>query len=251
MRFNVMVVILALTAGGVGEAAGQGPRDVGETFLELPLPQVFAHRPVLARLAPRLDTRAERQALLELARSRNDFDNVVDARNGYFTVLLPRETPDAYENQRVVLTYFVRADGGRLVVLQLRAFDSDADWPGVEDYFWTISPGGSWMPVNERSVVPALGYAEFWGDEPRPAGLAPDFFMQVRGYEYEWPREGTTARLWITSAPPGDDEVAMRLADLFERRRNTGIDLLWDRRQGRFTRGELHPYEEEGEHDHH
>ena len=252
MRVKAMgIVLMLLLAGSVGSAAGQPPRDIAAVFLALPLPEARADRPVLAWLASRLDTRAERRALLDRATWTSDYENFqesfVDARNGYLAFYFPQEGED-YTRQRVVLTYFVRSDGERLVVMQLQADESDVGWPGTEDYFWTLSPDGLFTPVNGWSYLPVIRYEDFWQDEPLPDGVARDFFLRLHSYLFVWPQEGTTAALEITSPPQRTDRASIRLVDFFERRRNNGIDLVWDRQRGRFTRGQLHPYWDETDH---
>ncbi|HEX8693081.1 MAG TPA: hypothetical protein VF746_11715 [Longimicrobium sp.] len=257
MRNKLLLAVLPLLGATAAGAAGQaprtraeivaGPRDVREVFLALPLPAPRPGADPLAGVRARLGTFEQRNAEVERA-LRGPSEAVVDTRNGYLRLFFPSDVDEAY-GVDLVLTYFVQGNGDRLVVLHAEDFDESAG-STRGDWFWTLS-GGRFTPRQARDVLPAVTYADFWGDHPLPRGIGPRFFLDLGAYSIEWPREGTTATFHVfTSALPEDREEELR--ELFTARKFTEMELVWDRRSGRFTKGAKVPYsgEEECEVDH-
>jgi hypothetical protein len=259
LRSKLWLAVLPMLAVTAADAAGQalrsraeimaGPRDVREVFLALPLPAARAGADPLAYLRGRLGTFERRRAELERLLRDEPEENVVDSRNGYLKLYFPREDRPGVD---LTLTYFNQGNGDRLVVLQVQ--DLAAPLASMRrDYFWALS-GGRFTPREAREVLPPVTYADFWGNHPLPRGVGPRFFLDLGAYHIEWPREGTTARFHVfTPTLPEElpEERAEELYALFTRRRFTAVDLVWDRRTGRFGKGAKTRYEgEEDEHDH-
>jgi hypothetical protein len=267
MRWKRLLMVTALAAGAAGPAAAQaarteaqmraGPRDIREAFLAVPFPEVdFIDNQI--PLDSTLATYARRRAVLNAALARGG-PNVLDLRNGYLKLRLPSEIPGD-DSLELVMTYFNRDDGRRLVVMQAARLDPDSGEPRWSiDHFWWLA-GGSFTPVYWDDVLPALDYWEFWGDRPLPERY--DRFFQffpteVNPVHTEWPRQGTIARLRMFTPhlrADGDDEyVAFMgpLAEFIETRRFGAIELRWDRRRGVFAKGAKTPYEPDEEHHHH
>jgi hypothetical protein len=255
MRRTAMAMVLLLCGIATGAhaqraPAGTAPRDIREVFLALPVPAAAPGRPLLSRAAPLLATRALRQAALARALAEKPSRAFLDTRNGYLTLCVMR-APGADCVTNLVMTYFVRANGERLVVVQV----DDPMGMRAEDHFWTLA-GGRFTPVDGARFLPDLTYADFWGDQPLPRGMSPRFLRELRALTIEWPREGTTA--WAYVQPLDDDKMdkarADRLIQLYERRRVSTLALVWDRRRGVFTKGRAVAYdpnaEEEHDHDH-
>jgi len=259
MRWKRLLMATALAAGAAGPAVAQparteaqvraDPRDIREVFLAVPLPVVDwadDYFPLDSALA----TYARRRAVLDQALARGE-PNVLDARNGYLRLRLAAD-PLACDSLELVMTYFNREDGRRLVVMQTLSYPGGGQ--RSDDHFWTLAPGGRFTPVHWTEVVPEITFRDFWGDRPLPENRSPTFFREMEATHVEWPRQGTTARLqlftpWLV---PGEDEEGYdALVELFESRRFGEMELVWDRRRGVFTKGRKTPYEPEEEHHHH
>ncbi|HEU4454766.1 MAG TPA: hypothetical protein VFR81_16980 [Longimicrobium sp.] len=250
MAISAVLLLWGGSAGAQARAASAGaaPRDVREVFLALPVPPAAPSRPLLSRVAPLLATRELRGRALERALAADI--GTVDARNG-FLELCVGDDRTAECHGTALLTYFVRAGGERLVVLQV----SNPDGMRTEDYFWTLA-GGRFTPADPARFLPDLTYADFWGDQPLPRGMTPRFFREMGALTVAWPREGTTAWAYVQPLTEGmaeDDARVERLIELYERRRVSTLALVWDRRRGVFTKGRAMPYDPNGEedHDHH
>lgn len=245
MRLKPLILSMLVAAAGAQDAAAQAaaPRDVREVFLALPFPGPREGGRVLQAFNGRLSTRAGREEAL-----RGPVD--VDTRNGYLALSLPgvNGAPMPVE---AVLTYFNRADGRRLVVLQLRDWSTDGEeWPLSEDHAWLLS-GATFTRTEIDDVLPHLEYGDFW-DDARPADLEKNFFIKMDAVYIEWPREGTTAWLHLHEPPLEMSQAGDRqLSEIFRRRARTAVQLVWDRQRGRFDKGEFIEYSADDEHDHH
>jgi hypothetical protein len=233
-------------AGARAQAAPAAPRDVREVFLALPVPAAAPGRPLLSRVAPLLATRQLRQAAWDRAVADGPGRSFLDTRNGYLTLCVMR-APGADCVTNLVMTYFVKANGERLVVVQV----DDPMKMRAEDHFWTLA-GGRFTPVDGARFLPALAYANFWGDHPLPRGMSPGFLRELGALTIEWPREGTTAWAYVQPLDEGmeDGPRAERLRELYEQRRVSTLALVWDRRRGVFTKGRAMPYDPNGEEEH-
>ena len=251
-RMAMGIAIVLLLCGGAptgadAQAAGAGPRDVREVFLALPFPAAAPSRPLLSRVAGLLATRELREAAWERAVAAGSGRAFLDARNAYLELcVLP--DPAAECAAHLVMTYFVRADGERLVVAQV----DDRGSIRTENHFWRLA-GGRFTPVDGALLVPEVTYADFWDDQPLPRGVAPDFLRQLGAVRIDWPRSGTTAEARLETLDDGvkDPALAERLIDLDQRRRFESVALVWDRGRGVFTRGRRKPYEPDEDHHHH
>jgi hypothetical protein len=258
MRCRRLLMAMVLAMGAAAPAAAQaprteaevraGPRDIREIFLAVPLPEsgwVDESFPLQKTLA----TYARRRAVLDAALARGG-PNVLDPRNGYLKLRIRTEYSES-DSLDLVMTYFVQDGGRRLVVMQTAGDDPRNGQPMSTDYFWQLD-GGRFTPASE--VLPDITYEDFWGDHPVP-DLGESFFYDWHALHVEWPRQGTTARVRIFTPgflAEGEDEYDPGLVELFERRRFSEMELLWDRRRGVFSKGAKTPYEPEGdEHDHH
>lgn len=245
MRLKTLIIPFLVVATGAQDAGAQAdaPRDVREIFLALPFPERPQGGRVLQAFDGRLATRAAREEAL-----RGPVN--VDTRNGYLSVSLPGVNGRTMPVE-AVLTYFNRADGRRLVVLQLQDWSTGAEeWPLTEDHAWLLS-GATFTRTDIDELLPNLEYGDFW-DDVRPASLEKDFFMKMDAVAIQWPREGTTAVLHIF--PPAMEQgrpLDPKLAKIFSERARTAVELVWDRQQGRFQKGEYQDFAADDEHDHH
>lgn len=254
MRRSALAILLLLCGFGSAEAQaprpaaapGANPRDIRETFLALPVPAAAPGRPILSRIAAPLATRALRERALERALAHRSSFATLDTRNGYLAMCVPAANEvDCLGT--LTVTYFNRADGSRLVVMQV----SDPHGMRAEDYFWRLA-GGRFTPVEGRTLLPDLTWADYWGDQPLPRGLGPRFIREMGAVRITWPREGTVAVAVVE--PLGDipGPRAEELAEVYETRRFVSIDLAWDRQRGVFVKARRYPYEPgEEDHDHH
>lgn len=254
MRGHV-IAVLFLLCGVAGRAyaqtprppaaPGANPRDISEVFLALPVPAGSARGPVLASFGDRLATRALREQVLERARGPEGF-STLDPRNGYLDMCV--QAPDYRACRgRLTLTYFNQRNGDRLVVMQAM----DEHTLRTEDYFWRLS-GGRFTPVDGRTLLPDLVWADFWGDQRLPGGLSPRFFRELGAMRLSWPQEGTDVHAVLDPLySPEPDPRIDQFNELFNRRRFSSVQLLWDRQRGVFTRGRGVPYDPEEEEHHH
>ena len=250
MRWKRLLMATAL-AGAAGSAAAQaprteaqvraGPRDIREIFLAVPFPEADYVDDAIP-LESTLATYARSEAVLQAALARGE-PNVLDLRNGYLRLRLPSEIEG--DSLDLVMTYFNQDGRRRLVVMQAGDMDPRNGEPTGIDYFWRLA-GGRFTPVHWTDVLPRFGYRDFWGDHPFPGDAGEESVWDWHPTYIEWPRQGTTARLRVFT--PGfllddeDTELEQSLLQVFESRRFTAMDLVWDRRRGVFTRGALTPY---------
>ena len=241
IKRSILSMLMIAAAAPDAPAQAAAPRDVRGIFLALPFPEPREGGRVLQAFDGRLSTRTGREAAL-----RGPVD--VDTRNGYMAVSLPGAN-GAPMPAEAVLTYFSRADGKRLVVLQLRDWSTESEWPRTEDHAWILS-GATFTRVALDDLLPNLEYRDFW-DGTRPADLEKDFFMKMDAVYVEWPRQGTTAWFNIVEPPVEHGETPdPELAEVFRHRARTAVGLVWDRERGRFDKGEYQAYAPD-EHDHH
>lgn len=255
MRRSAPLVLLLSCGIGAAHAAAQGPStvpgaaagDIREVFLALPVPPAGPSRPVLALVRARVATRALRESALQQAlASRYEFSQI-HPRDGYLDLCVPAPR-EADCLGRIVLTYFNQANGDRLVVMQVES----AELYRTEDYFWRLA-GGTFTPLQGPPLLPDLTWTDFWGSRPRPSGLSPRFFRDSGALRIRWPRQGTTALAVLYPLRDASDRRSEELDRLYEQRRFTAVELVWDRRRGVFTKGRslIDDPELEEEHDHH
>ncbi|HEU0299583.1 MAG TPA: hypothetical protein VFR37_09020 [Longimicrobium sp.] len=226
MHWKRLMLATALVLGTAEGAAAQAwantaPRDVRDIFLALPIDDVDDRPQLCESIGDRLSTRARRvEALREGAE--------IDPVNYWLRVPLPALDGGATPVE-VIMASYGRPTGRYLVVLQVN--DRTAAGPRSVNYAWEME-GSTFRRTDIRRYLPELAYADFW-DGPRPAGVDEDFFLDLGAFHLQLPRYGDVAAFHLAPAPG-----APQLAELYARRARSGVELLWDRRRGVFTRGE-------------
>ncbi len=240
MHWKRLMLATALVLGAAEGAAAQAwantaPRDVRDIFLALPVDDVDDSPQLRESLGERLSTRARRvEALREGAE--------IDPVNYWMRLSLPGLEGDAAPVE-VIMSSYRRPTGRYLVVLQVN--DQPAAGARSVNYAWELE-GSTFRRADIREYLPDLEYADFW-EGPRPAGVEKDFFLDLGAFHLQLPRYGERGEFHLLPAP-----AAPELAGLFAQRTRAGVELLWDRRRGVFTKGEyLGPVASSGHHGHH
>lgn len=225
----------ARSARAVG-ATQAPPRDVREIFLTLPFPAHPSPDSVAEYYAEFIDTLEKRRRLLEQPYTKpGEYENTLDLANGYLRLNLNDNW-----GQYATVTYFTRADGTRLVVLQLGLENQVEYDPHTEDYFYTLTADGRYAEVAASDVLPPITFEDFWGERPLPPASVRQMFAEEHLYNIEWPRRGTTAV--VRSYPPfntsgkvsGEERKAK---EAYGRRSYATMELVWDKQRGLFTKG--------------
>lgn len=212
------------------------PRDVREIFLTLPYPAHPEADSLAESYAEYLDTSEKRRRLLEHPFVKpGEYENALDLANGYLRLNLNDNW-----GQYATVTYFTRADGDRLVVLQLGLENHVEYDPHTEDYFYSLAADGRYREVPAASVLPPITFEDFWGPEPPPAADVRRMFADAHLYNIEWPRRGTVAL--VRSYPPFNtgERVAAgerKARTAYGARRYETLELVWDRQRGLFEKG--------------
>src|SRR5262249_34027301 len=108
-------VILLATCFGIGAAKNANselradPKDIKEIFAAIPWPKGETDS-LADSISKKVRDAGHRRVLVDSIR--NDKDNILDTANGYLRL-------DLGEGDFVVCTYFQKANGDRLVVLQI------------------------------------------------------------------------------------------------------------------------------------
>lgn len=214
-----------------------GPRDVREIFLTLPYPAHPEPDSIGEDYADYMDTFDKRLALLERPYVKpGEYENVIDTADGYLRLNLTNNW-----GEYVTVAYFTRADGSRLVVLQL-ANENHVEYdPHTEDYFYTLGADGRYTEVEAADVLPPITFEDFWGEQQQPPAPVRRMFAEGHLYNIEWPRRGTVAV--VRSYPPFNTYETVRAADrrakaTYGQRRFATMELVWDRGRGLFRKGE-------------
>src|SRR5215471_3521810 len=148
--------------GATAEARTPAQQDIREIFLTVPVPVSD-----LTEFAKLLGSAAQRKALLEKTDFTSD-KNVLDIPNGYLRIETLFEDGEYKSEIRIVVTYFTRQDGGRLVVIQVTNLYNYPD-PVVVDGFYLLADG-KYTKQEPSQCLPVISFfGDFWGNQPLPA----------------------------------------------------------------------------------
>ncbi|HZS44529.1 MAG TPA: hypothetical protein VFC63_05460 [Blastocatellia bacterium] len=205
------------------------PKDIREIFLTVPWPTGVADSLAGMTAQKAGDINQRKRLLYSMARAEGE--NVLDVANGYLKLNLG-------EGDFVVTTYFQKANGDRLVVLQVGDSNVPDDLPLTEDYFFTLSHG-SYNAESSSNLLPAIKFDDFWGSQPLPKLSVKNMIAPDPCYRIEWPRKGTIAKATYIE-PYFDTEGKEELAaeKVANKRQFDEIDFVWDKQKGSFTKGQ-------------
>jgi hypothetical protein len=162
---SVLVVLVAvvfassviLTAAGRSQASLQAAhQDIREIFLSVPIPQNYLEYFAVAKV---LGDSRQRKVLLE----KTDFtlgDNVLDVPTGYLRIDFQIPTEDEPSPRRIVVTYFTKGNGDRLVVVQLEV--NDHPDPELWDAFYLVA-NGTYTLQQDSQVLPPIASSAISG----------------------------------------------------------------------------------------
>jgi hypothetical protein len=236
---SVIGAILAtgLLAGFGATAEARTPaiqQDIREIFLTVPVPESD-----LTEFAKLLGSAAQRKALLEKTDFTSD-KNVLDIPNGYLRIETLFEDEEYKSEIRIVVTYFTRHDGGRLVVIQVTNLYNYPD-PVVVDGFYLLGDG-KYTKQEASQCLPVISFfGDFWGNQPLPAQYVRQYVKTAGDaafYTVEWPRRGTIAR--AESFVPycdTDTKEQNRIDHTLAKRQVKYLELIWDKDKGVFVKG--------------
>jgi hypothetical protein len=167
--------------------------------------------------------------------------SALDIPNGYLRLETDIQNSAGYTSQiRIVVTYFTKSDGNRLVVLQLGDL-SDYPDPLFVDTFYTLANGKFTEQQASRYLPPISFFADFWGNQPLPDDKVRQY-AKMKGdsgfYNIEWPRRGTVARAQSCIPYSDTDTKEMnRVQRILDNRQYKDLELIWDKDKGVFLKG--------------
>ena len=214
--------------------------DIREIFLSLPIPQADLEE---FQVAQALSDPGHRKMLLE----KTDFtagDNVLDVPNGYLRIDIPIRLEGDGEGEprlrRIVVTYFAKANGDRLVVVQLGNLYEYPD-PILVDSYYLLAKGTYTRQEDSQHLPPITFFGDFWGNQPLPDKLVRTYQESLGDsafYNIEWPRKGivATAHSYVPYCDT-DTKEQNRVDRIIGRRQFEALQLVWDKDKGVFVKG--------------
>jgi hypothetical protein len=227
-------------AGSTRTRTGAAQPDIRDIFLSLPFAKDDLEE---FQVAQALSDPGQRKALLE----KTDFtagDNVLDVPNGYLRIDIPIRLEGDGEGdprlRRIVVTYFSKANGDRLVVVQLGNFYEYPD-PVLVDSYYLLAKGTYTRQEDSQSLPPISFFGDFWGNQPLPDKLVRDYQKSLGDsafYNIEWPRKGivATAHSYVPYCDT-DTKEQNRVDRILGRRQFEALQLVWDKNNGVFVKG--------------
>ena len=239
---------LVAAFGATSEAQSPATQpDIREIFLTVPPPEgdlsAWQYVSVPDYFAELLSDVGRRKALLEKTDFTSD-KNILDIPNGYLrieTVFEFRRDNEDYKSAiRIVVTYFTKRNGDRLVVIQMTDLYNYPD-PVIAHGFYLLVDG-KYTKQKASQCLPAISFfGDFWGNQPLPARNV-RVYVQEQGdaafYTVEWPRRGTVAR--AQSFVPycdTDTKEQNRIDHTLGKRQFKYLELIWDKDKGVFVKG--------------
>jgi hypothetical protein len=229
------------TAAGRSQVPTRGAQpDIREIFLSLPFAKDDLEE---FQVAQALSDPGQRKALLE----KTDFsagDNVLDPPNGYLRIDIPIRLEGDGEGEprlrRIVVTYFSKANGDRLVVVQLGNLYEYPD-PIFVDSYYLLAKGTYMRQEDSQHLPPITFFGDFWGNQPLPDKLVRTYQESLGDaafYNIEWPRKGivATAHSYVPYCDT-DTKEQNRVDRIIGRRQFEKLDLVWDKDKGVFVKG--------------
>lgn len=239
MRWMAVVLAMLLMAQGAAAQPEEQYRVLRGIYLGLPLPGEETGGLLAEYLAERWTTEDQRLEALGIAGA--DEQLVTDYANGYLSMPVGGRSSHTLH---IVLKYFDRADGDRLVVMQIIDDDTPSGAVITQDFAWTQSRDGRFTEHDVRDLLTEIEFEDFWPNESGEDVLPMDVVAR-QDFHILWPREGTTAVFRLAPPAYGDDEThagRIETRDMYRRRTNTAVELIWDPAAGRFVQGALTPY---------
>jgi hypothetical protein len=240
----VLIIFASLpipTAAGRSQAGTRAAQpDIRDVFLSLPFSK---HDLEEFQVARALSDPGQRKALLE----KTDFtsgDNVLDVPNGYLRMDIPIRLEGDGEGdprlRRIVVTYFSKANGDRLVVVQLGNLYEYPD-PILVDSYYLLAKGTYMRQEDSQHLPPITFFGDFWGNQPLPDKLVRTYQESLGDsafYNIEWPRKGivATAHSYVPYCDT-DTKEQNRVDRIIGRRQFEALQLIWDKDKGVFVKG--------------
>lgn len=227
-RIIWLIGLVALLSGisFAAHSTASDPKNIREIFLTVPWPKgekdSFAET-----MREKVGGPDHRQRLVDQVTSGND-KSIIDLANGYLKI-------DLGEGEYLVMTYFQKSDGNRLVVLQV----ADTNTPNLnamtENYLFTLS-GSSYKAETLSTYLPKFELIDFWGIAPLPRPALQKMLSDP--FYIEWPRKGTVATV-IFDEPDFDVESkeTIELEKSMKKRQFDRMELVWDKQGNIFKKG--------------
>ena len=213
------------------------PRDIREIFLTLPFPAKPEKDSLAEYYAGYIDTHDKRLKIIENPFSNySNYPNIFDLAHGYLRLNLWNEP-----GQYIILTYFMKSNHERVVVLQLVLENGVERDPHTEDYFYTLAADGSYEQEPGERYLPRITFEDFWGSQPLPSFVARSKFDYFHLYNVIWPQDGAVATVrsynpYHTSEPMTAEQ--RKIKAIYDRREYLEMKLIWDKERGVFLKGE-------------
>jgi hypothetical protein len=227
-------------AWGTQTRTGAAQPDIREIFLSLPFSRDDLEE---FQVAQALSDPGQRKALLE----KTDFtsgDKVLDVSNGYLRIDIPIRLEGDGEGdprlRRIVVTYFAKTNGDRLVVVQLGNLYEYPD-PILVDSYYLLAKGTYTRQEDSRYLPPITFFGDFWGNQPLPDKVVRDYQESLGDaafYNIEWPRKGivATAHSYVPYCDT-DTKEQNRVDRIIGRRQFEALQLIWNKDKGVFVKG--------------
>jgi len=228
LLFIILATCLGVNARKNGAELRADPKDIKEIFAAIPWPKGETDS-LADNISKKVRDAGHRRVLVDSIR--NDKDNVLDTANGYLRL-------DLGDGDFVVCTYFQKANGDRLVVLQIGDANVPNDLPLTEDYLFTLSRS-SFVTEAPMSILPPIRFEDFWGNQPLPKASVKRLIAPTPCYQIEWPRKGTIARaIYIEPYFDTEGKEELEAEKVAKRRQYDEIQLVWDKQKGQFGKGQ-------------
>lgn len=244
--FLLSIIICGMVTLSPSEGAATqktaSPADIREMFLTIPYPTNIERGATAEKyglqneevFARHFKTESARRVLL----AHTDFTkgtSVLDVPGGYIKVGIDEQGSSGEDNVFLLITYFNKADGARLVVLQLGDYNSPDERPITNNFFYMLDGGRYTQQPSAHFLPPLEFFADCWGNQPLPRPQLRKALSGGDAIDIEWPRKGTVAQAVCYTPYIDIDELHAEAA--YERRQFDGVALSWDKQHGVFIKG--------------
>jgi hypothetical protein len=228
MRLGIMCILLGAATAAFSQdlpsyaAASANPKTVVDYFLLCPAIGVDDQEGISLSTAPGMTEELFIAKEDALRRGFTDGSVAIDIPNGYLRVTGGGEA----DNWALTFVFFDRK--GKSDIPAYSFVDHGMEGSGYEQGFFVIDKSGAWKDITV-DILPDV--------------TLQDFDMSVRDFEVQWeyalPRKGTT--VLVTPRPTSGQERQGEGPDYetVYRLGQHSLQLLWDRVNGRFTKGAL------------
>ena len=202
------------------------PKNIREIFLTVPWPKAEKDS-VTGQAIEKVGDFDHRRMLVDKIEPGKG-NSVIDHANGYLRI-------DLDQSLYVVMTYFQKSGGERLVVLQIADSNTPNLNPITDNYLFTLDHG-NYTPELLTAYLPKITLTDFWGTQPLPRPALRK--MIDNSFYIEWPRKGTIVSISFDEPDfDVDSPETIELEKNMKKRQFDRMELAWDKQSGTFIKG--------------